>query len=97
MTYGSYCQEQLTYMSSSLIRNRHPLGPYRRPLPRVLGGPRGRAFSCGWGTPAGEMLWIAVKRAPSLEKPPDLDPFFDDLTGAKSAKELKERAFQGVL
>jgi hypothetical protein len=27
---------------------------------------------------------------PSLEKPPDLDPFFDDLTRAKSAKELKE-------
>jgi hypothetical protein len=28
---------------------------------------------------------------PSLEKPPDLDPLFDDLTHAKSAKELKER------
>ena len=26
----------------------------------------------------------------SLEKPPDLDPFFDDLTRAKSAQELKE-------
>ena len=25
----------------------------------------------------------------SLEKPPDLDPFFDDFTRAKSAKELK--------
>ena len=25
-----------------------------------------------------------------LEKHPDLDPFFDDLTRAKSAKELKE-------
>ena len=26
----------------------------------------------------------------SLEKSPDLDPLFDDLTRAKSAKELKE-------
>ena len=26
------------YRGTSLIRNRHPLGPYRRPLPRVLVG-----------------------------------------------------------
>ena len=33
----------------------------------------------------------------SLEKPPDLDPFFDDLTRAKSAKELKEHLETRVL
>jgi len=36
-------------------------------------------------------------RSSSLEKPPDLDPFFYDLACAKSAKELKERALQGAL
>ena len=33
----------------------------------------------------------------SLEKAPVLDPFSDDLARAKSANELKESAFQGVL
>ena len=33
----------------------------------------------------------------SLEKPPDLDPFFDDLARAKSAKELKEHLEMRVL
>ena len=33
----------------------------------------------------------------SLEKPPDLDPFFDGLTRAKSAKELKEHLEMRVL
>ena len=28
----------LTYRGSSLTRKRTPLGPYRRPMPRVLGG-----------------------------------------------------------
>ena len=30
-----------TYRGNSLIRNRHPVGPYRRPMPRVLGGSYG--------------------------------------------------------
>ena len=29
----------------------YPPGPYRRPMPRVVGGPRGWAFSHGRGTP----------------------------------------------
>ena len=29
---------QGAYISTSLIRNRTPLGPYRRPMPRILGG-----------------------------------------------------------
>ena len=33
----------------------------------------------------------------SLEKPPDLAPFFDDLTRAESAKELKEHLETRVL
>ena len=33
----------------------------------------------------------------SSEKPPDLDPFFDDFTRAKSAKELKEHLETRVL
>ena len=33
----------------------------------------------------------------SLEKPPDLDPVFDDLARAKSAKELKEHLETRVL
>ena len=28
-------------MGTSLMRNRIPLGPYRRPMPRVLGGSLG--------------------------------------------------------
>ena len=33
--------EKHPYGGTSLIRKRTPLGPYRRPMPRVLGGPRG--------------------------------------------------------
>ena len=33
----------------------------------------------------------------SSEKPPDLDPFVDDLTRAKSAEELKEHLATRVL
>ena len=29
---------QPCYMGTSLTRKRTPLGPYRRPMPRVLGG-----------------------------------------------------------
>ena len=29
------------YRGTSLIRKRNPLGPYRRPMPRVLGGSSG--------------------------------------------------------
>ena len=32
---------QVTYRGSSLKRKCTPIGPYRRPMPRVLGGPRG--------------------------------------------------------
>ena len=46
--------------------------------------------------PAAELPHKAL-RGVSLEKPPALDPFFDDVARAKSAKELEERAFQGVL
>ena len=31
----------ISYRGTSLVRNRTPLGPYRRPMPRVLGGPGG--------------------------------------------------------
>jgi len=44
-------------------------------------------------TPLGVLADCAVVPSPSLEKVPVPDPFFDDLTRAKSAKELKERAF----
>jgi len=30
--------EGRAYMGSSLVRKRTPLGPYRRPMPGVLGG-----------------------------------------------------------
>ena len=36
------------HRGTSLARKRTPLGPYRRPMPRVLGG---WAFSYGRGTP----------------------------------------------
>ena len=36
------------YRGTSLTRKHSPLGPYRRPMPRVLGG---WAFSYGRGTP----------------------------------------------
>ena len=31
-------EEEPHYRDTSLIRNHPPLGPYRRPVPRVLGG-----------------------------------------------------------
>jgi len=38
----------LDYRGTSLIRNRTPLGPYRRPMPRFLGGSKeGGRFSMG--------------------------------------------------
>ena len=37
VVHASICDHRGT----SLIRNRHPVGPYRRPMPRVLEGPRG--------------------------------------------------------
>ena len=37
------------YSRTSLIRKRNPLGPYRRPMPRVIGG---WAFFYGRGAPA---------------------------------------------
>ena len=40
---------------------------------------------------------LFAPRRGSLAKPPDLDPFFDDLTRAKSAKELKEHLETRVL
>ena len=40
-------QGYLTY------KKRNLLGPYRRPMPRVLGVLRGREFSYGRGIPAG--------------------------------------------
>jgi len=39
------------YRVTSLTRKRTPLGPYRRPLPRVLGGSMGLAFVYERGTP----------------------------------------------
>ena len=41
------CPLATLYRDTSLIRKRNPLGPYRRPVPRVLGG---WAFSYGRGT-----------------------------------------------
>ena len=34
------------YRGTSLARKRNPLGPYRRPMPRVLRGPRGPRGIC---------------------------------------------------
>ena len=39
---------RVSYKGTSLTGKRNPLGPYRRPVPRVLGG---WAFSYGRGTP----------------------------------------------
>ena len=33
--------QQMAYRGTSLIRKRTPLGPYRRPMPRILGRSRG--------------------------------------------------------
>ena len=62
-------------------------------------------YNLQWAIPQGHRGVHTDKatasRAPSaptsLEKPPDLDPFFDDLTRAKSAKELKEHLEPRVL
>ena len=46
----SFCM----YRGTSHTRNRTPLGPYRRHMPMVLGGPPGGgAFAYGRGTPVG--------------------------------------------
>ena len=39
------------YWGTSLIRKRTPLGPYRMPMPRILGEFGGGAFSYERGTP----------------------------------------------
>jgi len=44
-----------------------------------------------------EVPLYVYQETSSLEKPPDLDPFFDDLTRAKSARELKEHLETRVL
>ena len=53
-----------------LIRNRLPLGPFRRPMPRVVGGSLGGwAFSHGLGTPVQPPCvteLCSVQRQPSL-------------------------------
>ena len=36
--YGPQPEKAETYRGSSLIRKRTPLGPHRRPMPRVVGG-----------------------------------------------------------
>ena len=42
--------------------------------------------------------WLQVRVWDTLvRESPSSGPLFDDLTPAKSAKELKERAFQGIL
>jgi hypothetical protein len=35
----------MVYKGTSLTRKRAPLGPYRRPMPRVLGGSYGVEFA----------------------------------------------------
>ena len=45
------------YRGTSLETQRNPLGPYRRPMPRVIWGVLGgRACSYGQGTPVGFLL-----------------------------------------
>jgi len=44
-------KDDLPYRGTSLIRKRTPLGPYRRPMPRVLGGCQ------GGGDQVGVLLW----------------------------------------
>jgi hypothetical protein len=41
MVLFSLQQEALLYRGASLIRNSFPVGPYNRPMPRVLGGFKG--------------------------------------------------------
>ena len=42
-TEAEHKTEKTVYRGNSLTRKRTPLGPYRRPMPRVLGGSGG-----GW-------------------------------------------------
>ena len=50
----------------SLFRKQIPLGPYRRPMPRVLGGVLGGwAFSYEQGTPVLSMPRTDARTAPS--------------------------------
>ena len=47
------------HRGTSLTRKRSPLGPYRRPMPRVLWGSYGGwAFSYGRGPRVGRALWL---------------------------------------
>jgi len=50
-----------------LIRNHHPLGPYRRPMPRVLGG---WAFSYERGTPVNTQTTTLQKAESNKEEAP---------------------------
>jgi hypothetical protein len=50
------------YRGTSLIRKRTPLGPYRRPMPRVLGAQGGWAFFYG----SGHTLPSTLNRDPPL-------------------------------
>jgi len=47
-------QAERAYRGTSLVRNRHPVGPYSRTMPRLLWWPRGGgAVSYERGTPVG--------------------------------------------
>ena len=73
---------------------------------QALGAPR--AHTLGYIVGRDQVARVPSRRSPisaatiswytsSLEKPPDQDPFFDDLTRAMSAKELKEHLETRVL
>ena len=57
-------QDETFYRGTSLTRKRTPLGPYRRPMPMVLGVLGGWAFSYGRGTPAC-LEWRVVSYDPA--------------------------------
>ena len=50
MTYGGLQSSDVRYRGTSPTRKRTPLGPYRRSMPRVLGGSQG-----GGRFPVGEV------------------------------------------
>ena len=61
------------YTATSLIRNRHPVGPYSRAIPRVLGGSYGGAHflmdevprhTPGWG--CGEITEVLLNASPKV-------------------------------
>ena len=61
------------YTATSLIRNRHPVGPYSRAMPRVLGGSYGGAHflmdevprhTPGWG--CGEITEVLLNASPKV-------------------------------